>query len=143
MQFFKKTSEFDFMTRRKFFLAISGIVVLLCLIAIFGVGPKFGIDFMGGTEIQVNFKEKVDSAQIRETLAKLGFVGSDVQTFGAHESEYLMRLQAISAVSDEQAKASEASVSKALTVGLWAIAALPEVHRPPKDSGGKAPVAAS
>ena len=114
MQFFKKTSEFDFMTRRKFFLAMSGIVVLLCLIAIFGVGPKFGIDFMGGTEIQVNFKAKVGSAQIRETLAKLGFIGSDVQTFGAHESEYLIRLQAISAVSDEQAKASEASVSKAL-----------------------------
>ena len=114
MQIFKKTSEFDFMTRRKFFLVLSGIAVLLCLVAIFGLGPKFGIDFMGGTEIQVNFKEIVGSAQIRNTLAKLGFVGSDVQTFGAHESEYLIRLQAISAVTDEQATASEAKVSKAL-----------------------------
>ncbi len=114
MQFFKKTTEFDFMIRRKFFLVLSGIAVLLCLGAIFGVGPKFGIDFMGGTEIQVNFKGKVGSAQIRNTLAKLGFIGSDVQTFGAHESEYLIRLQAISAVSDEQAKASEAQVGKAL-----------------------------
>ena len=69
---------------------------------------------MGGTEIQVNFKGKVGSAQIRNTLAKLGFIGSDVQTFGAHESEYLIRLQAISSVSDEQAKASEAKVAKAL-----------------------------
>ncbi len=114
MQFFKKTTEFDFMTRRKFFLALSGIAVLLCLVAIFGVGPKFGIDFMGGTEIQVNFKEKVESAQIRNTLTKLGFIGSDVQTFGAHESEYLIRLQAISAISDEQAKEFESKVSNAL-----------------------------
>lgn len=106
MQFFKKVSTFDFMGRRKPFLILSGLLVLASAVATFVIGPRFGIDFMGGTEIQVAFKQKVASAQVRETLADLGFPASEVVTFGAHQSEYLIRLQAISPVTEEQAAAA-------------------------------------
>jgi len=109
MQFFKKTPNYDFMGRRRFFGACSAIAVLLSLAAVFVIGPKFGIDFMGGTEIQISFKGQVDAGEVRATLDKLGFRGSDVQTYGAHESEYLIRLQAISPVSDEKAASAQAS----------------------------------
>ncbi len=109
MQFFKKTTNFDFMGRRRTFLIGSVIVVLVSLTASLTIGPKFGIDFMGGTEIQVSFKNQVSSAEVRQTLKELGFPGSDVVTFGAHESEYLIRLQAISPVSE----AAAASAKKA------------------------------
>ena len=107
MQIIKKTTSFDFMgKRRKFFIA-SMIVFLLSLVGMFAIGPKFGIDFMGGTEVQVDFQQSVGPGEIRRTLESLGFEGAEVVSFGAHESEYLIRLQAISPVTPEQEKAAE------------------------------------
>ncbi|MCP4606918.1 MAG: protein translocase subunit SecF [Proteobacteria bacterium] len=106
MQFFKKTTNFDFMGRRKNFLIASSVAVTICVLTSVIIGPKFGIDFMGGTEIQVAFKKNVSSAEIRQTLTELGFPGSEVVTFGTHESEYLIRLKAISPVTDSLAASS-------------------------------------
>ncbi len=88
------------MGSRRPFLIFSGVLVLLSLLGTLIVGPRFGIDFMGGTEIQVAFKKPVGSGEIRQTLKELGFPGSDVVTFGAQTSEYLIRLQSISPVSE-------------------------------------------
>ena len=107
MQFFKKVSSFDFMGRRKGFLVLSVVLVTASAVAAFTIGPKFGIDFMGGTEIQVAFQSQVSSARVRETLAGIGFPNAEVVTFGAHESEYLIRLQTISPVTDEQLAAAQ------------------------------------
>jgi preprotein translocase subunit SecF len=112
MQFFKKTTKFDFMGRRKFFLVLSVIAMAVSVAAVFGIGPRFGIDFMGGTEIQVAFKQGASPAQVRQTLEGLGFSGAEVVSFGAHESEYLIRLQTISPVGEEQAKQAEAKLQR-------------------------------
>ncbi|MDJ0764593.1 MAG: protein translocase subunit SecF [Myxococcota bacterium] len=95
------------MGRRRGFLIASSIAVSLSIAAAFVVGPRFGIDFVGGTEIQVAFKQPVTSAQIRQTLTELGFPASEVVTFGAHESEFLIRLQTISPVTDALKASSE------------------------------------
>jgi len=107
MQFFKTVSNFDFMGRRKAFMVMSGILVVASVVGALTVGPKFGIDFMGGTEIQVAFKNTVSSARVRETLAGLGFTTAEVVTFGSHQAEYLIRLQTISPVTDEQLAAAK------------------------------------
>ena len=115
MQFFKKTTDINFMARSRFFLILSGVVMAVCILATVVIGPKFGIDFAGGTEIQVSFKGKASSAEIRKTLNELGFPGSEVVTFGAHESEFLIRLQAISPVSDALAQSSEKAFRSAFS----------------------------
>lgn len=97
------------MGKSRSFLILSGIVVLASLVATLTIGPKFGIDFMGGTEIQVAFQKPAASADIRATVTNLGFDSCEVVTFGAHESEYLIRLQAISPVDDALAAAAEQS----------------------------------
>lgn len=112
MQIFKRVPSVDFMGRRRFFLILSVVLVMVSLVAAFSIGPKFGIDFMGGTEIQVSFKGAATSAQIRQTLVGLGFPTSEVVTFGAKEAEYLIRLQTISPVSEEQARAADQSFRK-------------------------------
>jgi preprotein translocase subunit SecF len=108
MQFFKETTKYDFMGKRQAFILMSLIVVLLSIVATFVLGPKFGIDFVGGTEIQVRFYD--DSASvgvIRQTLDKLGFKGAEVVSFGKKESEYLLRLQSISPISEKLAASSK------------------------------------
>jgi len=112
MQIFKKTTKYDFMGVRRRFILMSIIAVTLSLAAIFIIGPKFGIDFMGGTEIQVKFQQSVNSAELRQELKKMGFKSVDVVTFGEGNFEYLLRLQAISPVNDALAKSSEESIKR-------------------------------
>lgn len=113
MQFFKKTTDFEFMAKRKFFGVLSAVLVVLSAALFLLVGPKYGIDFMGGTEIQVEFMESVDAGQVRSVLKNLGFASADVQTFGAHEAEFLIRLQAISPVNDQEAAKARDAVQEA------------------------------
>ncbi len=114
MQFFKKTTKYDFMGRRKTFIIASSIIVSVSILATLIIGPKFGIDFMGGTEIQVSFKADVGSGEVRQTLTELGFPGSEVVTFGASSSEYLIRLHAISPVTKDLEASSEKAVKASL-----------------------------
>ncbi len=95
------------MGKRRLFLGISGVIVALSVALTVIMGPKFGIDFVGGTELQVRFAKSVTSADIRKTLTELGFPSSDVVTFGQDQSEYLIRIQAISPVADALAASSE------------------------------------
>ena len=115
MQFFKKTTKIDFKGKRKIFLILSAIVVCTSFGFTFIMGPKFGIDFVGGTELQLRFAKPVTSAQIRQTLTQLGFPGSEVVTFGQKASEYLIRIQAISPVSDAVVASSEKAFKAAFS----------------------------
>ena len=81
MQFFKDNINFDFMGKRRAFGMLSAIVVGLSMVLTFVIGPKFGIDFMGGTEIQVRFAQKVDPGAVRETLKDLGFPTAEVASY--------------------------------------------------------------
>ncbi len=95
------------MGKRRTFLVLSGVVVALSLVVAIVLGPKFGIDFVGGTELQIRFKQAVQAGDIRQTLVKLGFPGSEVVSFGSDASEYLVRIQAVSPVTDKTAAAAE------------------------------------
>ncbi len=99
------------MGQRRRFAIVSGVALVASLVVMFTLGPRFGIDFAGGTEIQVNFEQPVDAGQIRSTLEGMGFSGGEVVSFGAHESEYLISLQAISPVSDEEIEAARSRVA--------------------------------
>ncbi len=114
MEFFKKIPKFDFMGRSRLFVPLSAIAVALSLVGIFTVGPKWGIDFAGGTEVQVSFKEKAASAEVRQALSRIGFAGAEVVTFGTGDAEYLIRLEAVSPITAELAKSAEANLRKAL-----------------------------
>ncbi len=56
---------------RKIFFYFSGILILLLLIGVAVKGVKLGIDFKGGTLIQVGFKEEVKETQLRDLFSQL------------------------------------------------------------------------
>jgi preprotein translocase subunit SecF len=114
MEFFKKTPKFDFMGKSRFFVTLSAAAVAVSLIGVFTVQPKWGIDFAGGTEVQVSFQQPVTSAQVRQALAEIGLGNSEVVTFGSGKADYLIRLEAISPITPEKAKAAETSLRGAL-----------------------------
>ena len=93
MQFVKPDIDINFIGKRKiaFFVSIAMILVSIASLVIHG-GPKFGIDFAGGTLVQVKFNEPVSLKNIKSGLSAIDLGKSSVQGFGEQsENEYLIR----------------------------------------------------
>ncbi len=93
MQFIKSDVNIDFIGKRKiaFIVSIAMIVISITSLIWHG-GPKQGIDFAGGTLIQVKFLAPIKIADIKTGLQSIGLGKSSVQSFGEQESnEYLIR----------------------------------------------------
>ena len=90
-----KNANFDFMGRRNVFLSVSLVVVLLCVGILAVRGLNKGIEFTGGTTLQVKFLDSPDIAKIRSSLTSVGLSGSQVTTIGdAADHELVIRLAA-------------------------------------------------
>ena len=82
MQFFKQETRFDFMGGRKIAMAISILMILVSIGALVTKGLNFGLDFTGGTLIEVGYPQAVELPPIRAALEKAGFKDAVVQHFG-------------------------------------------------------------
>jgi len=85
MEFFKKQTNIDFLGLRKVTAILSVIVFLLSLLSLGYYGLNWGLDFTGGTQLQLSFNKPVDITQIREELNKAGFEDAVVQSYGTSQ----------------------------------------------------------
>jgi len=84
--------DIDFLGKRKFALILSAILLIVSIISLAMNGLKLGIDFTGGTLVEVGYKQAVDLAALRKTLEKNGFEDATVQNFGTTK-DVLIRLK--------------------------------------------------
>ena len=82
MKFLNRKTNIDFMSRRNVALAFSAVLIVISILALSTRGLNFGLDFTGGTLIEVGYPSAPDTNQVRENLTVAGF-DSIVQTFGA------------------------------------------------------------
>lgn len=82
MRYFKllPKTNIDFVDSRKIFFWISGLIMVACLFSVIFKGLNYGIDFTGGTMVQVQFNNNIGIDQVRSALGKNG-VKADIQTF--------------------------------------------------------------
>jgi preprotein translocase subunit SecF len=93
MELIKPGTKFQFTRYRKIAFIVSTVVNLAVLAALFVKGPNLGVDFAGGTMIQIKFQQRATIAQIRQALEKVNLGGGVVQDFGEPEAnEFLIRL---------------------------------------------------
>lgn len=83
MEFFKPDSRFAFMGTRKLWYALSALLILGSLVSLAVRGLNYGIDFTGGTAIELNFPAEPNLDQIRRGLEARGYVEPQVQNFGS------------------------------------------------------------
>lgn len=83
--------NFDFMKLRKTAMIISAILLLLSMVSLATKGLNLGLDFTGGTLLEVSYQQPADIQKIRSQLETSGFPGSTVQNFGS-ETEVLIRM---------------------------------------------------
>ena len=93
MQFIKSDINIDFIGKRKIAFGISIAMILISLISlIIHGGPRYGIDFAGGTLIQIKINAPVDIDDIKAGLRNIDLAKSSVQSFGDKmDNEYLVR----------------------------------------------------
>jgi preprotein translocase subunit SecF len=83
MEFFKNITHIHFMRARKVAMAFSCILFLISIVALSTKGLNFGLDFTGGLQLEVLYKEAADLNQIRKQLQSAGFGEQQVKTYGA------------------------------------------------------------
>ncbi len=89
MRILKKT-DIKFLAIRNTMYFISSAVILAGLFSVGVKGLSFGIDFLGGTEILVEFDETVAISDIRTAITPAGFGTSEIKTYGA-DNDILIR----------------------------------------------------
>ncbi len=106
MQFIKADTHFDFLGKRKIGFAFSLILILAGLVSLIAhKGPNYGIDFAGGTLIQMKFHQEVAISDIRDGLDRMGIKDASVQNFGQPtDHEYLIRTASAEEMADELAQ---------------------------------------
>lgn len=75
--------KFDLAGHRKIWFLLSALIIIPGIICMFVRGFNFGIDFTGGTIIDLKFAQPVTIAEVRTSLAKYGLDGSTIQLSGA------------------------------------------------------------
>ncbi len=82
MRLFGKTN-IDFMGIRRTGYFVSTAVIVVGLLSVFLKGLHFGIDFLGGTELVIEFDQNVDIGDVRDAMEQAGFPRAEIKTFGA------------------------------------------------------------
>ncbi len=91
MQLINPKSTIDFMSKRKMAIALSAVLLLVSIVSLATRGLNFGIDFTGGTLIELGYQESADLSAVRQELDEAGFTGATVQHFGTSQ-DVLIRL---------------------------------------------------
>jgi len=92
MQLIRPDINLDFIGKRKLAMGISALVILISLGMLAIKGLNFGIDFTGGTLVEVKFDKPADIAGIRAAISPKGYGNAVIQEFGSPE-EILIRVQ--------------------------------------------------
>ncbi|HTO97317.1 MAG TPA: protein translocase subunit SecF, partial [Myxococcales bacterium] len=124
----KPGTTHDFVKYRRVAVVISLIANALVLAGmLLWPGLNYGVDFAGGTELQVHFKQKAEAGDIRDLVAKQGFGEPTVQEYGNKEdNQFLVRVERIALLTPERADQIRAAVSQAVP-GLQSFRFDPEV----------------
>ena len=88
-----KDTDIKFVSRRKKFYQISSVIIVIGIISLLFQGFNFGIDFAGGTLMQLDFEQEVSVAEIRNVLGEMDLASSTIQSMS--DNEFVIRTDEI------------------------------------------------
>ena len=103
MEWFKSNTNIKFLGKRQGRIAavLSVVLVLTSFVSFFTRGFNFGIDFTGGTLIEVGYQQDVALERVRGALGQAGYAGASVQHFGTLR-DVLIRIPPVEDVSSAE-----------------------------------------
>jgi preprotein translocase subunit SecF len=86
----------DFVGKRYFFVILSTVINLAAIFLLLFVGLNYGVDFVGGSVVQLQFQKPTNAEQIRKALTSMNLGEITVQDFGAaSQNQYLVRFEKV------------------------------------------------
>lgn len=101
MEFFHRETKIDFMGMRKWTAMLSIVVMAVSLGLLFFKGLNFGLDFTGGTQLELRYEKPVNFEDVREQLEKAGLTGAKVTQYGSAR-DILVKISNREGVSEQQ-----------------------------------------
>ncbi|MBL8940544.1 MAG: protein translocase subunit SecF [Archangium sp.] len=111
MQIIKGKTNIDFIGKRRIAILLSTAVNIAILVGIAGFGFNWGVDFAGGTLVEVKFSGVVTAEQVREGAVKGGLHEPQVQSIGsAEDSTFMLRMGGVTQLTAESEQAAEKAI---------------------------------
>jgi preprotein translocase subunit SecF len=85
MEFFKHNTKINFMAQRRKAAVVSAILFVLSILSLIVYGLNWGLDFTGGTQIQLHFPTAADVTGVRDKLQNAGFKNAVVYSYGTSQ----------------------------------------------------------
>jgi preprotein translocase subunit SecF len=118
----KSTVNIDFVSKRRLWLGISLLSIVLTVALFLGKGLNYGIDFTGGAEVQVKVPQSWDIGKVRNEMENGGLKGVKVQQIGEPTShDFLVKAQGDESSLNQVAQQVETILSKSLGAGEFKI----------------------
>ncbi len=115
MEFFKQNTKINFMAQRKWAAMVSAILFIASIISFTVYGLNWGLDFTGGTEVQMSFPTAVDLNQVRDKLQNAGFKEAVVISYGTSK-DVLVSLAPKKGANDKDMNNKDEVVSQMMQV---------------------------
>jgi preprotein translocase subunit SecF len=95
VELIKPNTKFDFIGKIRYALILSWVLIIVGVISMIAKGgPRYGIDFKGGTLLQIKFAKQVTAGDLRGALKDMGVENSSVQGVGAEsDHEFLVNFE--------------------------------------------------
>ncbi|NVJ22858.1 MULTISPECIES: protein translocase subunit SecF [Myxococcus] len=117
MQILKNKTNFDFIGKRKPAIFISTLINLAILVGIVTVGFNYGVDFAGGTVVELKFNHPISAAEVRERAQKGGLHDVSVQNIGSSdENAFLLRMGGVTQLNEENATKAKTAIEALGTI---------------------------
>ncbi|AKQ65291.1 Protein-export membrane protein SecF [Myxococcus hansupus] len=111
MQILKNKTNIDFISKRKPALFLSTVLNLAIIVGIAAFGFNFGVDFAGGTVVEVKFDHPIKAEEVRERAEKGGLPDVSVQNIGAaEENTFLLRMGGVTQLNEESGAKGKAAL---------------------------------
>ena len=148
MELIKPGINIPFTKYRYIAVVLSSVVNLAVIIMLFVKGPILGVDFAGGTVVQLKFQQRASIEQVRSALGNLATTETVIQDFGDPGSnEYLLRLEKTSVELGSLSEQLRDALTKQFGAGQFEIRRIesvgPKVGRELRQQGAWSVVAAT
>ena len=91
MEIFRVKNDIPFLKYRKIAAFISILTFVMAFFFLFQKGLNYGVDFTGGTIVEISYEEKANVDEIREQLTQINLNEIQVQNFGT-DKDVLIRM---------------------------------------------------
>jgi preprotein translocase subunit SecF len=95
LQLIRPDINIDFVGKRHFFVGLSTLINVAAILLLIFKGLNYGVDFVGGSVVQIKFVKPTSGDQIRRSLSQLDLGEITVQDFGSTGDQYLLRFEKI------------------------------------------------